>query len=139
MNSDEKPRSHREIGSEGEDIAVEYLLSKNYSVIARNYYASHAELDIIALDPDGETVVFCEVKSRAESVAEKYGRPATAVGRTKQKFLVYAANDYIKKHPRECGGRRVRIDVIEVYLPRDGVPKVRHLRNAVTARVGYNM
>ena len=139
MNGGGNTRSHRDIGNDGEDIAVEYLESKNYSVIARNYYAGHAEIDIIALDPDGDTVVFCEVKARAESVAEKYGRPASAVGRTKQKNLIYAANNYIKMHPRECRGRRVRIDVIEIYLPKDGIPKVRHLRCAVTAKSGFNV
>ncbi len=123
----------RETGDIGEDIAVEFLKSHEYGIIARNYYASHAEIDIIALSPDGEAVVFCEVKSRAEKVAEKYGRPASAVGYAKQKNLVYAANQYIRKNPDICSSRRVRIDVIEVYLPSFGIPKVRHLKNAVSA------
>ncbi len=122
--------SMRRRGDEGEDIAAEFLEYHGYTVIARNYYAGHCEIDIIALDPSGEVIAFCEVKARSESVAKRYGRPAAAVGYTKRKNLKYAALEYIKKHPRECGGRRVRIDVVEVYLS-DGVPRVRHIQNAV--------
>ncbi len=130
-------KTSRETGDIGEDIAVEFLLSRGYGIVARNYYASHAEIDIIAISPDGETVAFCEVKSRSEKVAEKYGRPAAAVGYTKQKNLIYAANQYIKKNPDVCASRRVRIDVIEVYLPKSGLPKIRHLQNAVFARTEH--
>lgn len=124
-------RSTREKGNMGEGIAVEFLKSYEYGIIARNYYAGHAEIDVIALSPDGETVVFCEVKARSEIVAEKYGRPAKAVGYVKQKNLVYAAREYMKKNPNICGDRKVRIDVIEIYIPKVGLPKVRHLKNAV--------
>ncbi len=122
----------RETGDTGEDIAVEFLRSHGYGIVARNYYSSHAEIDIIAISPDGEVIVFCEVKARSERVAEKYGRPAKAVGYTKQKNLIFAANGYIRKNPDICSSRRVRIDVIEVYLPDQGLPKVRHLQNAVS-------
>lgn len=135
MNND---KTTRETGDVGEDIAVSFLESYSYGIIARNYYASHAEIDIVAISPDGEVVVFCEVKTRSQAVAEKYGRPAASVGRTKQKNLIYAANVYIKKHPEICSHRRVRIDVIEVYLPGRGLPKVHHIKNAVMSRQGYN-
>ena len=131
-------RHSHDIGVVGEQIAAEFLSSKDYAVIARNYHAGHAEIDIIAISPDAETVAFCEVKTRAESVAEKYGRPASAVGKTKQRFLILAAQDYIKKHQDKCAGRRVRIDVIEVYIPARGAAKVRHMQNAVIAKDGYN-
>lgn len=124
-------KNTREKGNFGEDIAVEFLKSYEYGIVARNYYAGHTEIDIIALSPDGETVVFCEVKARAEAVAEKYGRPAAAVGFTKQKNLIYAAKEYMKKNPNVCGDRRCRIDVIEIFVPKTGLPKVRHLKNAV--------
>ncbi len=127
-------KTSRETGDIGEEIAVEFLKSHGYGIIARNYYASHAEIDVIAITPDGEAIVFCEVKSRSEKVAEKYGRPANAVGYTKQRHLIFAANQYIRKNPDICSSRRVRIDVIEVYLPVRGLPKVRHLQNAVSVR-----
>lgn len=128
----------RETGDIGEEVAVEFLKSKGYVILARNYYTSHAELDIVAASPEDNAVVFVEVKTRTEAVAEKYGRPASAVGRQKQKNLIFAAEGYIKKHPDQCGGRKVRIDVIEVYLSRENLPRVRHIRSAVTARSGFN-
>ncbi len=131
-------RTTKDTGNIGEDIAVSFLESYRYSIISRNYYASHAEIDIIALSPDGDVVVFCEVKTRTQTVAEKYGRPAAAVGTAKQKNLIYAANAYMKKHPEICTDRRVRIDVIEVYLVKKGLPKVHHIQNAVMSRRGYN-
>lgn len=131
-------KTKKETGNYGEDIAVSFLESKSYGIIARNYFVNHGEIDVIALSPDGEVVVFCEVKTRAESVAEKYGRPAASVGRTKQKNLIYSAEAYMKKHPDVCAHRRVRIDVIEVYLPKNGLPKVHHIENAVYATKGYN-
>ena len=133
----ENVKSTRDAGDHGEDIACEFLQSYNYSIIARNYYAGHSEIDIIALSPDGETVVFCEVKTRAQRVADKYGRPANAVGYVKQKNLTFAAGEYMRIHKKECGERNVRIDVIEVYVSEGKLPKVHHIRNAVTAHRGY--
>ncbi len=131
-------KTKKDIGNHGEDIAALFLESKGYGIIARNYFVNHGELDVIAISPEGDVVVFCEVKTRAETVAEKYGRPAAAVGRTKQKNLIYSAEAYMKKHPEVCAERRVRIDVIEVYLPKTGLPKVHHIENAVYATKGYN-
>ncbi len=132
------PRSTREKGTYGENIAVSFLKSKGYRIIERNHYTSHTELDIIALSPEDDIVAFVEVKARSESVAERFGRPAYAVGKTKQKNLIYAAEGFMKTHPDICRGRHVRIDVIEVYMRREDVPRVRHIRSAVTARPGYN-
>ena len=128
----------RATGDIGEETAAEFLTSKGYSIIERNYYTSHTEIDIIAVTPELDAVVFVEVKTRTRKVAERYGRPASAVGRTKQKNLIYAAEGFIRSHPDVCAGRRVRIDVIEVYLEDNAPPKVRHIRSAVTAKTGYN-
>ena len=128
----------RGTGDIGEDIAAEFLLSKGYRILARNAYTSHTEIDIVALSPEEDAVVFVEVKTRTQSVADRFGRPAAAVGRTKQKNLIFAAEGYIKNHPEECSGRRVRIDVIEVYLLDNAAPRVHHIRSAVTAKPGFN-
>lgn len=128
----------RAVGNKGEDIASEFLRSKGYEIIERNHYTSHAELDIIALSPERDTVVFVEVKARTRSVADKYGRPAAAVGRQKQKNIIFAAEGYMRYHPDICSGRRVRIDVVEIFFEDGSPPLVNHIRSAVTARRGYN-
>ncbi len=132
------PKTTREKGNYGENIAVSFLKSKGYRIIERNHYTSHTELDIIALSPEGDTVVFVEVKARSEAVAEHHGRPAFAVGKVKQRNLIFAAEGYMKTHPQLFSGRRTRIDVIEVYMRYDALPQVRHIRSAVTVRPGYN-
>ena len=43
-------KSKRTIGNEAEDLACNYLYSKGWEILDRNYYAGHAEVDIIAKD-----------------------------------------------------------------------------------------
>lgn len=107
----------RQIGDLGEQMAADYLTQQGYTVIARNYYAAHHEIDIIARY--GAYICFVEVKTRRSSEAVKYGRPAAAVSYTKQKRLISAAEQYLRQNPG-CG--QPRMDVIEVYLP-DGIPE----------------
>ncbi|MEX2435625.1 MAG: YraN family protein, partial [Balneolaceae bacterium] len=44
------PKSTREIGNEGEDLAAAYLESKEWLIIDRNYTFDKAEIDIVATD-----------------------------------------------------------------------------------------
>jgi len=107
----------RQIGDLGEQMAADYLTRQGYTIIARNYYAAHNEIDIIARYE--AYICFVEVKTRRTSEAAKYGRPAAAVSYTKQKRLIAAAEKYLRQNPG-CG--QPRLDVIEVYLP-DGIPE----------------
>src|SRR6185369_17351914 len=50
------------LGRIGEKCALEYILSKGWSVLATNYYLKFGEIDIISRDPHG-VIVFIEVKS----------------------------------------------------------------------------
>jgi putative endonuclease len=52
---------HR-LGKAGERAAVAHLRRLGYDVIGRNHRTRFGELDVIAFD--GETIVFCEVKTR---------------------------------------------------------------------------
>ena len=54
----------KETGNYGEIQASNYLVKKGYTIIARNYYGKHGEIDIIAVTPDNTTLVFVEVKTR---------------------------------------------------------------------------
>lgn len=51
---------HR-LGRTGEDAAAAHLERLGYELVARNHRTRFGELDVIALD--GETLVFCEVKT----------------------------------------------------------------------------
>ncbi|MBQ2767471.1 MAG: YraN family protein [Clostridia bacterium] len=106
----------REIGALGEALAAAYLREQGYTVIEQNYYAAHNEIDLIARKEP--YLCFIEVKTRRVTEAARYGRPAAAVSYAKQKRLIAAAEQYLRKHPAQG---QPRLDVIEVYLP-DGIP-----------------
>lgn len=102
----------REIGDLGESLAAAWLIEHGYTIIARNFYASHNEIDIIARKEP--YICFIEVKTRRVSEAAQYGRPAASVGWNKQKRLILAAEQYLRENP---ASGQPRMDVIEVYLP----------------------
>lgn len=77
-------------GSDGENMAVEYLLGKGYEIIERNYRHSHAEIDIIV--KKNNWLVFVEVKTRSGS---SYGFPEEFVDRRKEQLILNAAEEYM--------------------------------------------
>ena len=122
-----------EIGRYGEDIACDYLKSKRYKIIERNFHASHNEIDIIAQNK--EYIVFVEVKTRTldPNSPLQYGTPATAVTYSKQKRTLVAAQTYLHEHRID---KMPRLDVIEIYLSKtDGnekpaVVNINHMEDA---------
>ncbi len=54
--------NNRREGLLGEHTSVEYLRSKGYGILERNYSTKFGEIDVIA--EKGETVVFVEIKAR---------------------------------------------------------------------------
>lgn len=113
--------NRREKGNRGEDAACRAMEAAGIDVLERNYRRPGGEIDIIARE--GATLLFVEVKAR-DSL--RFGRPAEAVDRVKQRRIVHTAMCYLAEHGLE--DVPVRFDVIEV-LP-DGI---RHLRDAFDA------
>ena len=72
----------QDIGKAGEDAAVEYLESKGYVILDRNYRFMRGELDIVALDDP--FIVFVEVKTRRRADATD---PHDSVGPEKQRHI----------------------------------------------------
>ena len=56
----------KRLGRRGEKYAAKWLRKKGYRILHRNYRLGDDEADLIAFDPDGETVVFVEVKTRRD-------------------------------------------------------------------------
>lgn len=98
-----------ETGKQGEELAVKYLEQNGYKVIERNFECKQGEIDIIALYK--KEIIFIEVKTRTNT---KYGTPAEAVDKTKQKHLTKAVKYYL--YSRHLENEFVRIDVIEIYM-----------------------
>ena len=57
-----KMAEHNKIGKIGEEVAVKYLLSKNFLILEKNYNCKVGELDIICKKED--SLIFVEVKSK---------------------------------------------------------------------------
>ena len=113
--------STREVGRHGEQLALRYLRRKGYALLCRNYRYGHYEIDLVM--QDGDYVVFVEVKARTDG--ERFGTPAMAVGREKQRCLLLAAQGYLLEHG--CLESPARFDVVEVYLAEG---KIQHIVNA---------
>ena len=76
-------------GTRGEQLAARYLKRSGYVILARNYRAAGAELDLVALDD--RTLVFVEVKFRA---GPGFGTPAEAVDHEKRQRIRRAARAF---------------------------------------------
>lgn len=111
------------VGAYGERCAVQHLAASGLRVLSRNWRSLRGEIDIIA--QDGETIVFCEVKTRRSG---DFGTPAEAVGAAKARRLRRLAAEWLAAHGG--GGRDVRFDIVEVVLPGRGAAHVEHIRGA---------
>lgn len=115
------------VGRWGESAAAEYLRSKGYTIIDRNARTPYGELDLVALDPSTNGVVFVEVKARRSATL---GPPEIAVTPKKKNHLRAAALAYRMDHV-EIGGDW-RIDVIAVTASSAAkAPEIVHFENAV--------
>ena len=97
---------HNDFGAQGEDIAIDYLRSKGYVILDRNWRSGHKEIDIIAQQRD--TLVFVEVKSRT---SEAFGNAYDAVDEKKTRLLISAAQAYLLKYKIDL---KFRFDIITV-------------------------
>ncbi len=112
---------HNELGKQGEQLAVDYLLNSGYVILERNFIFDKAEIDIIAQKEDWIVVV--EVKTRNSSV---FGDPQEFISKKKIKLLVKAANEYMISNHIE---KEVRFDVIGI-LKNKTKEDLQHFKNA---------
>ncbi len=118
---------HRKsLGKRGESIAAEYLESKGYTIVERNWRSPYGEIDLIA--GYGEVMAFVEVKTRA---TKSMGPPEISITPRKAGHMLETAEHYIQQHPEENWDWR--IDVITVQIRADNPePIIDHFENALT-------
>ena len=100
-------KNRRTIGATYEKIAGAYLEMQGYQILEYNYRYRRGEIDIVA--QEGEYLVFCEVKYRAD---KKTGHPAEAVDYRKQKTISQCALYYLTAHGMT--DRACRFDVLSI-------------------------
>lgn len=112
---------HNDLGKWGEQIAADYLTSKGYNIIFRDWRYRHIDLDIIAVK-DG-VLVIVEVKTRS---ANTLVDPELAVDRKKIRTITIAANAFVKSNRIDLD---IRFDIIAIT----GSPtnyKLNHIEDA---------
>lgn len=120
------------VGRLGEDVAARHLREKGFRLLGRNLRLSFGEVDILAEDPDGTTVVLVEVKTRRVDPDHRTPPAEAAITADKSRKLVALASAL--KRLNRWQDRPMRIDVIAVDLAEGGPAAVRHHPNAVKAR-----
>ncbi len=103
------------LGRRGEEKAVEFLESRGWRVVDRNWRCREGEIDIVAVEPDGRTLVVVEVKSRS---GLGFGAPLETITYAKACRLRRLAALYV----RQSGLRPsvIRVDAVGVLWPRGG-------------------
>ena len=117
--------ARKQLGDTGESIALRYLRSKDYEILAQNWRAGHGEIDLIACQ--GDEVVFVEVKTRR---GNSHGTPEESVTATKQRQLRMLVEIFFLRYPH-LSGRKFRIDVIAIELAGESGGRLRHLKAVV--------
>lgn len=125
-----RPGAKESLGRAGERIATRHLRRSGYRILERNLRVGKDEADLVALDPDGVTIVIVEVKARRDPIA-----PAeAAVGFHKQHRLNRLAASLQRREAYR--GRPFRFDVVAVEWDDRGRIGVRHVPAAFEARFG---
>ncbi|MGA2915515.1 MAG: YraN family protein [Sedimentisphaerales bacterium] len=113
----------RLLGRCGQKQCEKFLKAKGYKTLARNFFCTSGEIDLIMMDEDG--LVFVEVKARTN---ENYFDAEASITRAKQIRMTRAANLFIKKHKLE--NLPLRFDVVILITDGKNKPQIRHYENA---------
>ncbi len=113
----------KKVGTDGEEIAVNFLRRRGLQIIEQNFSCRLGEIDIIALD--NNTICFVEVKTRKSL---QFGFGFEAVLARKQNKIMKTALLYLKS--KGLSDHDFRFDVISILLSVPDAPQVEYLENA---------
>lgn len=119
---------NRQKGEKGEQAAVDFLIAQGYEILERNFFYSHAELDVICRHK--QEIVFVEVKSR---FTPEHGDPEDFVNRRKQMLIAKAAEAWLMM--RQWEEKPSRFDVVTIDFTVNP-PSIRHYVDAFI--IGWN-
>lgn len=119
----------RTVGAYGELVAASFLRAQGVKILRQDFrWGRRGEVDLVARQ--GETLVFCEVKSATSTAA---GAPGRMVNRAKRELLRWGARNWLHLlgHPVPY-----RFDVVEVLLFPGEKPRLNWIRKAFTMEEG---
>ncbi len=111
------------VGRRGEQVAETRYVSRGYRVVARNWRCRIGELDLVLAR--GQTLVFCEVKTRRGS---RFGGGFEAVDARKRHKVRSLAEVFLLQ--TRAFPSAVRFDVASVWLKHDGSAAVEIFEDA---------
>lgn len=114
-------KSKQNVGAQGEQLALLFLLGLGYTLLERNYRFHRGEIDLIVQKEN--TLVVVEVKARKEGTMLS---PQQAVTRSKQKHLIRTANAYLQLYQLDVN---TRFDIISIIGFGENA-RIEHLENA---------
>ncbi len=107
-------------GKIAENLALQFLLTSNFELLARNFRTKFGEIDLIMRA--GPTIVFVEVKSK---IGLKLGPPEDMFTRGKYTKVRRMATVFLNGRETDC-----RIDLVAIVLNPDLTAKdIRHYPN----------
>ena len=116
---------HNEFGKLAEELAEQFLVQKNYKILAKNFRYQKAEIDIIAEFEN--QIIIVEVKARK---TDAFMLPQEAINKRKIKLIVSAANYFLEENNID---KETRFDAISVLPDESGKLEIKHLENAFEA------
>lgn len=100
---------NKDIGSFGEALARDYIISKGYKILNMNFRNKFGEIDIIC--KKNNLLIFCEIKSR---YSNSFGSPIESITCYKQKQIIKLSELYLIS--KKYYNFNVRYDIIEVIF-----------------------
>jgi len=113
--------THNELGTKGEQLAIDFLVQKGYTILEQNYRYLKAEVDIIAQKK--HTLAVVEVKTRS---TDYFGNPQDFITPKKIKLIVSAMDHYVVERDLDV---EVRFDIIAIIHQKNAF-KIEHLKEA---------
>ena len=107
----------QDLGRVGEELAASALLERGYAILATRYRTERGEIDIVA--QDGTTLVFVEVRARADA---ECGLAAESVTDAKRRKVSRMAAEYLASN--HIYDQACRFDVVAIDQALDPRPIV---------------
>jgi putative endonuclease len=116
-----------ELGILGEKIASDYLVSKNYKIITKNFRKTFGEIDIVAKSKNN-TLIFFEVKTIEEN--DLGFLPEDQMTFSKIKKLKKICEYFALKNKNLINEKQGwQIDLITIILKKSGEKEIKHYEN----------
>lgn len=116
-------KHNQRVGAWGEQLAMEYLLSKGREIIACNVRTPYGEIDIIA--KQGDVTIFVEVKTLT---SKQNFFPEHNITPRKQEHMLACAQHYSSENEID----HWQIDVIAIEGKPGKEPVITYFENAIT-------